>query len=66
MTTVLSLPSLAKLLVGYIFIDQRKESALVERFRKALNIRMANQEVIVGTLSGGTEQKVAHGNPIND
>ncbi len=54
----ISLPSLAKLLVSYIFINKRKESSLVERFRKALNIRMANQEVIVGTLSGGNEQKV--------
>ena len=54
----ISLPSLAKLLVAYIFIDQRKERALVERFGKALHIRMANQEVLVGTLSGGNEQKV--------
>ncbi len=54
----LTLPSLAKLLVCRFFIDRRKESALIENFRKALRIRMANQEIVVGTLSGGNQQKV--------
>jgi inositol transport system ATP-binding protein len=54
----MTLPSLAKLLVGRCFIDQRKESALIENFRKALGIRMAHQEIVVGTLSGGNQQKV--------
>src|SRR5260370_21827772 len=53
----LTLPSLAKLLVCRFFIDRRKESALIENFRKALRIRMANQEIAVGTLSGGNQQK---------
>ena len=54
----LTLPSLAKLLMAYIFIDRRKESILIESFRTALHIHMANQEIIIGTLSGGNQQKV--------
>ncbi|MBV9997912.1 MAG: sugar ABC transporter ATP-binding protein [Verrucomicrobia bacterium] len=54
----LTLPSLKKFLIPPFFIDQRAESELVEQYRKALSIRMANQEVIVGTLSGGNQQKV--------
>jgi inositol transport system ATP-binding protein len=54
----MTLPNLAKLLVGRFFIDQRKENALIENFRKALGIRMAHQEIVVGTLSGGNQQKV--------
>lgn len=52
------LPSLARLLIGRFFIDQRKEGVLIESFRKALQIRMANHETVVGTLSGGNQQKV--------
>ncbi len=54
----ITLPNLAKLLVGRLFIDQRKESALIENFRTALRISMAHQETVVGTLSGGNQQKV--------
>lgn len=54
----LSLPNLKRLLRRPFFIDQRAERELVEQYRKALRIRMANQEVIVGTLSGGNQQKV--------
>jgi inositol transport system ATP-binding protein len=49
---------LTKLLVGRFFIDQRKEDALIENFRTALRIRMAHQEIVVSTLSGGNQQKV--------
>ena len=54
----MTLPSLAKLLMGRFFIDRGKENALIGKFRKALRIRMAHQEVVVGTLSGGNQQKV--------
>ena len=40
------------------FISTRKEKALVEDFRKALNIRMASGDQMVGNLSGGNQQKV--------
>jgi len=41
-----------------IFIDEKAERALVEDFRKSLNIRMGSQEQIIANLSGGNQQKV--------
>jgi inositol transport system ATP-binding protein len=41
-----------------IFIGDGKELALVEEYRKLLNIRMASADQRVGTLSGGNQQKV--------
>jgi hypothetical protein len=38
----MTLPNFKNLLAGRFFNDQRKESALIENFRKALRIRMAN------------------------
>jgi inositol transport system ATP-binding protein len=40
------------------FIDERKESALVESFRAKLNIRMTGPDQQVAKLSGGNQQKV--------
>jgi inositol transport system ATP-binding protein len=40
------------------FVSTRKEKALVEDYRKALNIRMASGDQLVGNLSGGNQQKV--------
>ena len=40
------------------FIDGRKELALVEDYRRRLNIRMAGPDQLVGNLSGGNQQKV--------
>jgi len=40
------------------FIDGRKELALVEEYRRRLNIRMAGPDQLVGNLSGGNQQKV--------
>lgn len=54
----LSFPNLKRLLIRPFFIDQRAERELVEQYRRALSIRMANQEVPVSTLSGGNQQKV--------
>ena len=41
-----------------IFISSTKEDALVEEYRKLLNIRMASADQIVSNLSGGNQQKV--------
>ncbi len=41
-----------------VFVSGRKEDALVEEYRKLLNIRMASPDQIVGNLSGGNQQKV--------
>jgi ABC-type sugar transport system ATPase subunit len=40
------------------FINAAREDALVEEYRKALNIRMASGDQLVGNLSGGNQQKV--------
>ncbi len=40
------------------FISASKEDALVEEYRKLLNIRMASPDQSVGNLSGGNQQKV--------
>ena len=41
-----------------IFISATKEDALVEEYRKLLNIRMASSDQLVRNLSGGNQQKV--------
>jgi ABC-type sugar transport system ATPase subunit len=41
-----------------VFIDEKRERALVEEYRKTLNIRMAGQDQIIANLSGGNQQKV--------
>jgi inositol transport system ATP-binding protein len=41
-----------------VFVSAAKEDALVEEYRKLLNIRMASGDQLVGNLSGGNQQKV--------
>jgi inositol transport system ATP-binding protein len=41
-----------------IFIDEKAERGIVEEYRRALNIRMAGPDQLVGNLSGGNQQKV--------
>lgn len=52
------LPSLGRLLKYGWFIDKKAEDDLIEDFRRRLRIKMANDEVTIGTLSGGNQQKV--------
>jgi inositol transport system ATP-binding protein len=40
------------------FINRNKEGALVNEYKKLLNIRMASGDQLVGNLSGGNQQKV--------
>jgi inositol transport system ATP-binding protein len=54
----LTLPSLKRLCRFRFFVDRNAESALIREFKQSLQIRMANEDVIVGTLSGGNQQKV--------
>ena len=54
----LSMASLDRVSKWGVFIDEAKESAMVEQYRKALSIRMAGPEQIVANLSGGNQQKV--------
>ena len=41
-----------------VFINEDAERAMVEEYRKKLNIRMASQEQLIASLSGGNQQKV--------
>jgi inositol transport system ATP-binding protein len=54
----LTLPSLKRLAFWGVFVNERRESELVEHYRSALGIRMADPQVAIGTLSGGNQQKV--------
>ena len=40
------------------FIDEGREAALVDEFRRLLSIRMAGPDQLAGLLSGGNQQKV--------
>ncbi|KAF1370402.1 sugar ABC transporter ATP-binding protein [Yokenella regensburgei] len=54
----LSLSSLSSLLSWRFFVNTRKEDALIESYRQALQIKMVNSEQEVRKLSGGNQQKV--------
>ena len=54
----LSMAALDRVSKWGVFVDEAKESAMVEQYRKALSIRMASPEQIVANLSGGNQQKV--------
>jgi ABC-type sugar transport system ATPase subunit len=54
----LSLAALEQVCRWRFFVDERAERALVEDYRKSLNIRFTNPEQPVVNLSGGNQQKV--------
>jgi inositol transport system ATP-binding protein len=54
----LSMASLPNISKWGIFMDERRESALIDEYKKLLNIRMASPEQLVANLSGGNQQKV--------
>jgi inositol transport system ATP-binding protein len=54
----LSMASHKQLMRWGLFIDEVAERAMVEEYRKKLNIRMASPEQIIAGLSGGNQQKV--------
>src|SRR5882672_11427628 len=56
--TNLSIAVLDRVTTLRVFISGRKEDALVDEYRRRLNIRMASANQQVGTLSGGNQQKV--------
>lgn len=57
-TSNLTLPVLDRYANALGLIDTQQEAADAEQFRQRLNIKAANLDVIVGTLSGGNQQKV--------
>jgi inositol transport system ATP-binding protein len=54
----LSMASHKQLMRWGVFIDEIAERAMVEEYRKKLNIRMASPEQLIASLSGGNQQKV--------
>lgn len=56
--TNMSIASLDQISSATGFLSSTKESALVEEYRRLLNIRMASGDQLVGNLSGGNQQKV--------
>ncbi|MGB8312999.1 MAG: ATP-binding cassette domain-containing protein, partial [Aestuariivirga sp.] len=56
--TNLSIASHDRISALRYFISNSKEEALVDEYKKLLNIRMASGDQLVGNLSGGNQQKV--------
>ena len=54
----MTLPSLHRLCRFGPFVSRQRENQLIAKFQKALQIKMVNADVRVGTLSGGNQQKV--------
>jgi D-xylose transport system ATP-binding protein len=62
-TTISSLETISSQLLG--IINQAKEHQLVEKYVKQLNVKTPTTESLVGTLSGGNQQKVILGKWLN-
>src|SRR5487761_2204037 len=62
-TTVASLPTISTRLTGVI--DTARERVLVEKYVAELGVKTPDIEAIVGTLSGGNQQKVVLGKWLN-
>ena len=56
--TNLSIAAHDRISTWRVFISRTKEDALVEEYRKLLNIRMSSSDQLVRNLSGGNQQKV--------
>jgi inositol transport system ATP-binding protein len=54
----MTLPILKRIARWGIFVDEAQERHTVEKYQKALRIKMRNSGAPVGTLSGGNQQKV--------
>jgi inositol transport system ATP-binding protein len=54
----LTLPSLRRIGRWRIFVNEIKERQMVDKYQKALRIKMGSSAAAIGTLSGGNQQKV--------
>jgi inositol transport system ATP-binding protein len=54
----ISMAALGRLTRWRFLVDETAESAMVDEYRRVLNIRMAGPEQLVINLSGGNQQKV--------
>ena len=62
-TTIASLQTISSRLIGVI--DAGRECALVEKYVAQLGVKAAGIDTVVGTLSGGNQQKVILGRWLN-
>ncbi len=62
-TTIASLQTISTRLIGVI--DAAQERALVEKYVAQLGVKTPDTDTIVGTLSGGNQQKVVLGKWLN-
>jgi inositol transport system ATP-binding protein len=53
-----SIASLHRFVRAGVFVDERKERASLDRFRRSMEIRMASSEQHISNLSGGNQQKI--------
>lgn len=54
----MTLPSLSRLRKMRWFIDEAAETRMIEEYRRKLSIKMSSDQVTMGSLSGGNQQKV--------
>jgi inositol transport system ATP-binding protein len=54
----MTLPSLKRIARWRIFVNEKKERDIVDKYQTALRIKMTNSAAAIGTLSGGNQQKV--------
>ena len=54
----MAVTAMGRLRAPFNYVSDRWERALVERFRTALNIRLASPDQAIANLSGGNQQKV--------
>lgn len=54
----ITLPSLPRLSRWRFFVDEAAEGRMIEEYRQKLRIKMPNDQTVIGTLSGGNQQKV--------
>ncbi len=57
----LALPNLKSLMSNFLLIDARRERELAHTMIGRLNIKASGQDQVVGTLSGGNQQKIVFG-----
>jgi inositol transport system ATP-binding protein len=53
-----SIASLHRFVRAGVFVDERKERASLDRFRRSMEVRMASSEQQISNLSGGNQQKI--------
>jgi inositol transport system ATP-binding protein len=53
-----SIATLDRFVRAGIFVDERRERAALDRFRKSMKVRMAGPEQPISNLSGGNQQKI--------